>query len=311
MSVRQNPMRLLQVAALALVAACDGSASRDAATAPSEFDSSVAMTRVAKQVDAGPRIPGSAAHRAIGDWIAAELRSRADTVIEQAWTHTTADGKKLPLRNILARFRPQETRRVLYLAHWDSRPVADEETDPALIAAGVPGANDGASGVVILLGVADALKKLPPSVGVDLLFVDGEDWGSFDTNTDVLLGSKYFAEHLPDAGYAPMLGVLWDMVGDSIPHFEQEANSIQAAPEVVQRVWTTAQRLGHGAAFTNRQGQQITDDHVPLIQKGLRVIDVIDLDYPWHHRAGDTTDKVSATTLQVVGEVAMAVIRGF
>ena len=275
-----------------------------------EFDGAAAMASVVKQLGFGARVPGSAAHRAAGDWLVAELRRRADTVVVQQWTHVTVDDQRLPMRNILARFRPHEARRVLYVAHWDSRPTADMESDPAQAALPVPGGNDGASGVAILFGVAEALKRAPPSVGVDLLLVDGEDWGSFDTNTDVLIGSTWFAEHLPEPGYAPVAGVLWDMVGDSVPVFEQEANSVQGAPEVVQRVWTTAQQLGYGGAFTNRQGIAITDDHLPLLRKGLRVIDVIDLDYPWHHRTGDTADKVSQRTLQLVGDVALAVIRG-
>lgn len=273
------------------------------------FDGAAAMGWVRKQVEFGPRVPGTAAHRATGDWLVAELRLRADTVIVQEWVHTTVDGKKLPMRNILARFRATESKRVLYAAHWDSRPTADK-SGRALAAQGVPGANDGGSGVAILLGVADALKRSAPPTGVDLLFVDGEDWGSFDLNTDVLIGSRYFAEHLPEVGYAPLFGVLWDMVGDANPVFEQEYNSVQAAPEVVQLVWTTAQRLGHSAVFTNRAGGAITDDHVPMIEKGLRVIDVIDLDFPWHHTVEDTPDKVSQQTLQIVGDVALAVIRG-
>jgi len=295
--------------------ACGGAdaAARDgsAPAGVSEFDAAAALGYVQTQVAFGPRVPGSPGHKAMGDWLVAELRLRADTVIVQEWTHTTAEGARLPMRNVLARFRPTEARRVLYLAHWDTRPRADKETDPALAAQPVPGANDGGSGVAILFGVADALKKSPPAVGVDLLFVDGEDYGSFDTGVDVLIGSKYFAEHLPNADYQPMMGVLWDMVGDENPVFEQESYSVQAAPEVVQRVWSTAQRLGHGAVFSNRAGLAITDDHVPLNAAGLRVIDVIDLDYPWHHTTGDTVDKVSAKTLGIVGAVAMALIRDF
>lgn len=303
-------------AALLLSVACGGTdaAARDAAAAvstPREFDGAAALAAVRRQVDFGPRIPGSAGHRAMGDWLVAELTRLADTVLVQEWTHTTSDGQRLPMRNVIARFRPTDSRRVLYVAHWDTRPVADSERDPALVGEPVPGANDGGSGVAILLGVADALERSAPTVGVDLVFVDGEDWGSFDTNTDVLIGAEYFAAHLPDAGYAPLFGVLWDMVGDSVPVFEQEGHSAQFAPEVVQRVWSTAQRLGHGAVFTNRAGQMITDDHLPLQRAGLRVIDVIDLDYPWHHTTGDTPDKVSLTTLQLVGDVAMALIRDF
>jgi glutaminyl-peptide cyclotransferase len=308
--------RLLALALSFVTATCGGGADAadradggPAAAAPTGFDGATALGFVKSQLEFGPRVPGTPAHRAAGDWLVAQLRARADTVVVQQWIHTTAEGKRLPMRNILARFRPAEAKRVLYIAHWDSRPNADRATDPAKVALGVPGANDGGSGVAILLGVAEALKRAPSATGVDLLLVDGEDWGSFDTNTDVLIGSRYFAEHLPQPGYAPLFGVLFDMVGDASPKFEQESNSIRGAPEVVQRVWSTAQRMGHGAIFSNREYGPITDDHVPLIEKGLRVIDVIDLDYAWHHTTEDTLDKVSMATLQVVGDLALTLIR--
>lgn len=267
------------------------------------------MANVQRFHEFGPRVPGTPAHVTAGDWLVAEARRLADTVIVQSWVHTTADGQKLPMRNIIARFKPTEARRVLYLAHWDSRPRSDSDAVMENRSKPVPGANDGGSGVSILLGVAEALKKQPLATGVDLLFVDGEDWGDFGSRTDVLIGSTHFAANLPDSAYAPMFGVLFDMVGDAEPRFEQESHSIQAAPEVVQRVWSTAQRLGHGAAFSNREYGPITDDHLPLIEKGLRVIDVIDLYFPWHHTTEDTPDKVSQRTLQMVGDVAMAVLR--
>lgn len=311
-TLRRVSLRPLAVGIM--LSSCSGSdaaGGQTAAVRVIEFDGAAAMASVRRQVEFGPRVPGTPAHRAMGDWLVAELRQRADTVIVQEWTHTTADGRRLPMRNVFARFKPAEQRRVLYLAHWDTRPVADKETDPASAALPVPGANDGGSGVAILLGVADALKNAPANVGVDLLFVDGEDWGSFDTNTDVLIGSTYFAEHLPGGSYAPEFGVLFDMVGDDFPMFLFETHSLQAAPEVVQRVWATAKRLGFETSFQSREYGPITDDHLPLIQKGLKVIDVIDLDYPWHHTVGDTPDKVSQRTLQMVGDVAMAVLREF
>jgi hypothetical protein len=303
---------LLAVGALA---ACGGSEPADSAEArplplaAREFNGEAAMGYVRRQMAFGPRVPGTAAHRAAGDWLVAELRQRADTVIVQAWTHTTADGKRLPMRNVFARFNPGAARRVLYLAHWDSRPIAEKATDPAARSRPTPGANDGASGVAILLGVADALKAKPAGVGVDLLFVDGEDWGDFDTDTDVLIGARHFAANLP-AGYAPEFGVLFDLVGEPEAQFLYESNSMRAAPDVLQLVWSTAQRLGYGAYFPAREYGPITDDHVPLIQRGLKVIDVIDLDYAYHHTPEDTEDKVSVQTLQVVGDVAVAVLRG-
>jgi hypothetical protein len=140
--------------------------------------------------------------------------------------------------------------------------------------------------------------------------VDGEDWGDFDTNTDVLIGSRYFAANMPNPDYRPEFGIVWDMVGKPDAQFLYESHSVRAAPEVVQRVWATAARIGHGQYFPTREYGAITDDHLPLIEVGLKVIDVIDLDFAHHHTPEDTEDKVSQKTLQVVGDVAVAVIRG-
>jgi Zn-dependent M28 family amino/carboxypeptidase len=215
------------------------------------------------------------------------------------------------MRNILARFRPQETQRVLYVTHWDTRPVSDNESDAAMRKLPMPGANDGASGVALFIALADVLKKTPPQYGVDLLFVDGEDYGDFGPPmVDVLIGASYFASHLPSPGYQPIFGVLWDMIGDRDLRLYQEGHSIEHAPEVVARVWETAQELGYGRFFVRRGMGPVTDDHVPLIAKGLRVIDVIDLEYDSHHRHTDTLDKVSAASLQVVGDVATALVTG-
>jgi glutaminyl-peptide cyclotransferase len=274
------------------------------------FDGARALTYVQTQLDFGPRIPGSPGHVATGDWIVAQLRPLADTVIEQRFTHTTADGSTLPMRNIFAQFNPAATKRILYVTHWDTRPISEKGNDAAEQARPVPGANDGASGTAMLLVLAEALKALPPTVGVDLLFTDGEDYGSFDTMTDVLIGARYYAEHiLPDSAYRPMFGVLWDMIGHRNLRLPQEAYSAEAAPEVNQLVWDAAARLGHSDIFVPQVKYQIQDDHIPLIEKGFRIVDVIDLDFPWHHTPFDTIDKVSARSLEVVGRVALLLIR--
>ena len=271
------------------------------------------------QLDFGPRVPGTEAHRKTGDWITAQMRQRADTVMEQRWNHVTAKGDTLPLRNIFARFRPQATTRILYVTHWDSRPVSDQAEDPAKRALPVPGANDGASGVGLFIALGDVLKTTPPTVGVDLLFVDGEDYGTFGPpDVDVLLGSTYFAANLR-TGYQPIFGVLFDMIGDADLQIPQEGNSVERAPEVVSRVWETAAKLGYQTIFPPRVGSSVTDDHMPLLDKGLRVIDVIDLDYlgppggskpNYHHTPDDTLDKVSAQSLKIVGDVAYSLITG-
>lgn len=275
-----------------------------------KFDGETALGYAAEQMAFGPRIPGTAGAQRGGDWIVEQMRARADTVIVQSWTHTTADGRQIPMRNILARFQPAATTRILYLTHWDTRPVSDNSENFGDRQLPVPGANDGASGVALFVALGDALKKTPPSAGVDLLFVDGEDYGSFDANQDVLIGSTYFASNLPEPGYKPIFGVLWDMIGDADLVIKKEPYSIEGAPEVVDRVWRKAAELGHDDVFVPEViGYPVTDDHVPLLKAGLRVIDVIDIDYPHHHRPTDTMDKISARSLSIVGEVAEALLR--
>ena len=273
------------------------------------FSGSAAYTYAKAQVDFGPRVPGTPAAQKAGDWIISQMRARADTVIVQSFTHTTADGRKLPLRNILARFRPELKERVLYITHWDSRPVSESATTDAEKKMPVPGANDGASGVGMFVALGDVLKRSKPNVGVDLLFTDGEDYGQFGPpEVDVLIGSRYFAQHPPVPGYKPLYGVLWDMIGDKDLRIPYEMNSFQQAPEVVSRVWQTAADLGYGDVFVQESGGLITDDHIPFLNAGMHVIDVIDLTYPPHHTPQDTMDKISAKSLAAVGDVATALV---
>jgi glutaminyl-peptide cyclotransferase len=296
--------RTLMVAMLFAITACKGK------EAGGKFDGEGAMRYAEAQLGFGPRIPGTTGAQRAGDWIVSEMKKRADTVIVQTWTHTTIDGKQLPMRNILARFNPSATDRILYVTHWDTRPVSDAAEDPGERQLPVPGANDGASGVGLFVALGDALKKNPPSGGVDLLFVDGEDYGEFDGDlADVLIGSAYFAKHPPDSAYKPIFGVLWDMIGDKDLAIRKEGYSLQRAPEVVDRVWSKAAELGHDDVFLQAEQGAITDDHLPLLDAGMRVIDVIDLDYPYHHRPTDTLDKISARSLSIVGEVAEALLR--
>jgi hypothetical protein len=270
------------------------------------FDGQAAHGAVEAQVAFGPRIPGTPPHAAEADWLERLLRPLADTLIVQAWTHVTASGDSLPMRNFVARFNPGASERLLFLAHWDTRPRSDGPNSRDSTAP-VPGANDGASGTALLLGVAAALHQARPSVGVDLLFVDGEDYGDFKAEADVLIGSKYYAAHLPP-GPMPLYAVLFDMVGDRDLQVFQEGNSLSGAPEVVNLVWRVAQKAGHGNVFVAIPRHTLTDDHVSLQARGIRAIDVVDFDYPYWHTPDDTPDKVSAQSLQAVGEVALALV---
>jgi glutaminyl-peptide cyclotransferase len=294
---------------LVLVALQGGACSPAEPAVPSPFNGERALGYVRTFMEFGPRIPGTDAHKRAGDWIASEMRQRADTVIEQTWTHTTQTGVKLPLRNVLARFNPMAEERLLYVAHWDSRPVAEKSATDSLRKLPTPGANDGGSGVGLFLALGDVLKATPPGIGVDLLFVDGEDYGTFTPDVDVLLGSTWFANNLPSANYQVLFGVVFDMIGEIDLRIEQEGHSIARAPEVVERVWRTASEMGHGGVFVPSATYEITDDHLPLLNKGLRVIDVIDLEYRYHHTVEDTIDKLSAKSLKVVGDVAWKLIQ--
>lgn len=283
-------------------AACSG-----AWVATGEFDGEAALAYVETQLAFGPRVPNTEAHRKAGDWILEQLRAKADTVVVQEFRHLTLKGDTLRLRNFIGSFRPELGDRILYVAHWDSRPMADNNP-PNRREQPIPGANDGASGVALLLAVADALRRKPPAVGVDLLFVDGEDYGDFSLDRDVLIGSRHYASGVaPDR--LPLFAVVFDMVGDRELGILQEGHSARRAPEVVERVWGKARDLGYERIFRPSVGGAITDDHLPLLDAGIRAIVVIDIDYPYWHTTEDTLDKLSARSLKAVGDVALALLR--
>lgn len=294
---------VLTVLAVLPVLAC-----REKPRPPREFDGQTAFGYIEKQVGFGPRIPGTKAHQQMATWLDSLLRQRADTLVVQSWKHVTVKGDTLALRNFLARFNPSAQKRILFLAHWDSRPRADsplsrDSTKPVL------GANDGGSGVALLLGLADVLKRTPPAVGVDLLLVDGEDYGDFTkAPADVLIGSRYYGAHQV-SGPKPLYAVLFDLIADKDLQIYQEGNSLVGAPEVVELVWDTAKDLGYGGYFIASPRHTLIDDHLELQKAGIRAIDVVDFDYPAWHTQYDTIDKVSPASLQVVGDVAMALLR--
>jgi Zn-dependent M28 family amino/carboxypeptidase len=276
------------------------------------FSGQAAYELVLRQVEFGPRVPGSEGHQAMAAWLESYLAERADTLILQRFTHIGVDGDTLPLVNFLARFEVPGSRPILLLSHWDTRPFSDQADDPADRERPVPGANDGASGTAILLELADMMSRERPPRSVDLLLVDGEDYGDFAVGKDVFLGSRYFAANLPE-GYDPEFGVLLDMVGDRNLDIYVEGNSNQRAPAVVDRVWNIAQRLGFGDVFHRSTRHTINDDHIPLNDAGIPTIDIIDFDYPgpgnrYWHTPEDTPDKVAASSLEAVGSVMTRLI---
>jgi len=220
------------------------------------------------------------------------------------FTHVTAGADTLALSNVLARVHPEAARRILLLTHWDTRPQSDMAADSARRGLPIPGANDGGSGTAVLLELARMFTAAPPPMGIDLLFVDGEDYGP--GVDDMFLGSRRYAERLGTEG-RPVYGVLLDMVGDADPQFPVEGYSAELAPIVVRKVWSAARRLGYEDVFPERVGARLGDDHLPLLQAGVPTVDVIDFSYgpanAWWHTPEDTPDRLSARTLGMVGEV--------
>ncbi len=275
------------------------------------FSGKNAFEHLLKQVSFGPRNPGSAGHNACLNFLTAELRSLTHSVEMQQFPHEGYDGERLNLTNVIARFKPEATSRVLLCAHWDTRPRADQDEDKARQDEPILGANDGASGVAVLLELARMLKDHPPATGVDIVFFDGEDYGKEGDVPRYLLGSKYFALNLP-AEQPYRFGILLDMVGDKYLELPQEQYSMKYAGDIVSLVWNKARELGY-LQFIHAQGEAVIDDHLPLNEVGIKTIDIIDFDYPdptnrfWHTHH-DTPENCSPESLEAVGTVLTHVL---
>jgi glutaminyl-peptide cyclotransferase len=310
------------VALLMLFAGCSQDQPRSSAPAQTttpkktmaaipEFRSSHAFDLLKKQTSFGPRNPGSPAHRDCLQFLVSSLKPLAGNVRTQEFVHTGYNGERLHLTNIIASFKPELQSRILLCAHWDSRPRAERDENPARRDEPILGANDGASGVAVLLEIATLLKNTPPAMGVDIVLFDGEDYGREGDIDRYLLGSRYFAKTLPP-GYRPLYGILLDMVGDANLELPKELNSVRYAPDVVSTVWNTARELGI-TQFTDVEGDEILDDHIPLNEAGIKTIDIIDFAYPdashryWHTHE-DTPEHCSAESLGAVGAVLLHVI---
>lgn len=272
------------------------------------FDGNRAFEYLKVQTEFGPRVPNTEAHRRCAAFLENELRTFADTVLVQPFAHKGYDGSNLYLVNIIASWNLHASRRILLCAHWDSRPWADQDPNPANRTKPVPGANDGASGVAVLLEIAHHLKSQPPSIGVDIVLFDGEDYGRASDLDNFLLGSKYFARRRPSY-INPEFGILLDMVGDAQLEIPKERNSVELAPDIVQLVWSIARDIGM-TAFVNAVGDDVYDDHLPLNQAGIKTINIIDFAYPdgshrYWHTLEDTPDKCSPESLEEVGSVLL------
>ncbi len=283
---------------------------------PVKFNADSAYSYVKAQVDFGPRIPGSDGHKACKDYIIGQLtRFGADTVVVQNFKATNYLGSELPLTNIMGRYNPGADDRVLLVAHWDTRPWADADPDINKRSLPVPGANDGASGVGVLLELARLFNEKSPDVGVDLLFVDGEDSGnsgSWGSNEDTwCLGTQYWVKHMPyKAENTPRYGILLDMVGGIDARFYREYVSESSASEVNDKVWSNASAAGFDKYFLNNNVRGgITDDHIFINRAGIPCIDIIECSHPstgsfspvWH-TVSDDMEHIGKATLGAVGQ---------
>jgi Zn-dependent M28 family amino/carboxypeptidase len=234
------------------------------------------------------------------EWLVDELREHADEVSVQQFTVLASDSSEVALSNVIASFRMDARERVLFGAHWDTRPVANLDPVESNRDKPILGANDGASGVAVLLALAALMSERSPSVGVDLVFFDGEDGGDGGGFDQYCVGSTVFASRMGD--YAPSYAVVVDMIGDSDLAIPVEQNSLTACPSVVRTVWDAAGRVG-AASFSEETGTAMFDDHIPLIQAGVPSALIIDFDYDYWHTLEDTPDKCSPESLGEVGAV--------
>lgn len=289
-----------------------------------QFNADSAYQHVVRQCDFGPRTPGSEAHRSCGDYIVNAFAAYGLSVVEQKAPLTTWDGITYTCRNIIASHRPEAKERVMLCAHWDCRPWCDADKNEAMHRTPVMGANDGASGVAVMLELARQIDSICPHIGVDFICFDLEDYGTpywaedkapVD-GSDWCLGSQYWAAHPHRDGYIARYGMLLDMVGGTGAQFRYEGYSMQYASSVVTRIWEAARQCGYSNYFLPEDGGWATDDHVPVNQiMGIPTADII----PCHHDAestfgstwhttNDTPKNISKQTLQAVGQTLVQLL---
>lgn len=286
-----------------------------------EFNADSAFRFIEQQVQFGPRNPGSAGHTKTKEYLIDKLRDYAGnrSVYAQNFSVSGYDSDTLSLTNIIAAFNTQSSDRILLCAHWDTRPRADKDSmrsdEP------IPGADDGGSGVGVLLEMARLFSENPPPVGVDIVFFDGEDYGREGELEHYFLGSRYWADNPPVQGYSPRFGILLDMVGGKNANFLKELHSLSYAPALVNEIWQIAAEKDLGEIFEDRRGAQISDDHVIINQKlTIPTINIIRHDpgsegtaseagfAPYWHTHQDNMNIISRETLNAVGIVIAELI---
>lgn len=279
------------------------------------FDADSAYSFVKKQVDFGPRIPGTPAHQQCADYLSNQLKVYGFDVIIQKATAETYERKKFTLKNVIASYKPELQSRILICSHWDTRPWADEDSiNPDLP---FDGANDGASGVGVALEIARQIKTLPPNIGVDVIFFDLEDYGDADGESENswCLGSQYWSTHLHTPNYSANFGILLDMVGNANAIFPKEEQSVSFASNAVNKVWKAADEIGYGSFFSPQTLSFVgSDDHVYVNKAGIPCLDIIAYDSKlggfgdFHHSHQDNMSIIDKRTLKAVGQTILQVI---
>lgn len=288
------------------------------------FNADSAYRYVKEQVDFGPRVPNTKAHIETGDYLVNKLKGFNWNVEEQNFKSITFDGAELYLRNIIASFNTTAKKRILLTAHWDTRPFADKDNERPLEP--ILGANDGASGVGVLLEIARVISTYDSlTIGVDIILFDGEDWGEkmyedrvsppVDKESWWALGSQYWSKNKHNPNYSAFYGILLDMVGAKNSVFYIENYSNYYAPSIVNKVWSQAKALGYGRYFVKQSGGQVMDDHYFVNEYAkIPMIDIIPTDPidggfgDYHHTHDDNMDVISKETLKAVGETVINVV---
>lgn len=286
------------------------------------FDADSAYANIRAQVAFGPRVPNTPAHAKCAEYLTDRLRQFTPHVVVQKGQVYSYNKKTLNFKNIIASWKPESPNRILLCAHWDSRPWADHDPDPAKRRKPVDGANDGASGVGILMEVARQISLKAPESGIDIILFDAEDYGPHQEegveshNDHWGLGSQYWAKNPHVPGYRAKFGILLDMVGAKGATFLMEGISMEYAADIVKMVWDKANRIGYSSFFLYERGGPITDDHLPINQiLNIPTIDIIHLDrnsetgfYPGWHTSFDNLDQIDPYTLKAVGQTVLTVI---
>lgn len=281
------------------------------------FDADSAYLYTGKQVDFGPRVPNTKGHVACGEYLAKQLETFGAKVTNQYADLVAFDGTLLKARNIIGSYKPESKKRIALFAHWDTRPWADNDADKKNHRTPVLGANDGASGVGVLLEMARLIQQQQPELGIDIIFLDAEDYGESSNDDSWGLGAQHWARHPHVGGYNARYGILLDMVGGKNATFFKESYSIKFAPDVTKKVWKKANELGYGRFFINEDGGQITDDHVFINRiANIKTIDIVPNHPeceqssfgPTWHTVNDNMDNIDRSTLKAVGQTVLDVI---